>query len=160
MATHSIILAWEIPWTEEPGGLQSMGSQRVGHDVATKQQQLCPHYSISRIPYSDQPQVSLFFIQTLDHQPPSTSSLPLPNKELVDYYINEPKMVSVCWPLFCLFLHHRLGPLAQKPDCSKLTFLQIQLLIFKKQLKHADFQPFRACPLCISYKTSLDSYQS
>ena len=32
MATHSIILAWEIPWTEEPGGLQSMGSQRVGHD--------------------------------------------------------------------------------------------------------------------------------
>ena len=32
MATHSSILAWEIPWTEEPHGLQSMGSQRVGHD--------------------------------------------------------------------------------------------------------------------------------
>ena len=32
MATHASILAWEIPWTEEPGGLQSMGSQRVGHD--------------------------------------------------------------------------------------------------------------------------------
>ena len=32
MATHSSILTWEIPWTEEPGGLQSMGSQRVGHD--------------------------------------------------------------------------------------------------------------------------------
>ena len=32
MANHSTILAWEIPWTEEPGGLQSMGSQRVGHD--------------------------------------------------------------------------------------------------------------------------------
>ena len=32
MATHSSILAWEIPWREEPGGLQSMGSQRVGHD--------------------------------------------------------------------------------------------------------------------------------
>ena len=31
-ATHSCILAWRIPWTEEPGGLQSMGSQRVGHD--------------------------------------------------------------------------------------------------------------------------------
>ena len=30
--SHSSILAWEIPWTEEPGGLQSMGSQRVGHD--------------------------------------------------------------------------------------------------------------------------------
>ena len=32
MATHSSILAWEIPWTEKPGGLQSMGSQRVGHE--------------------------------------------------------------------------------------------------------------------------------
>ena len=32
MATHSSILGWRIPWTEEPGGLQSMGSQRVGHD--------------------------------------------------------------------------------------------------------------------------------
>ena len=32
MATHSSILAGRIPWTKEPGGLQSMGSQRVGHD--------------------------------------------------------------------------------------------------------------------------------
>ena len=32
MAPHSSILAWEIPWTEEPGGLQSVGSQRAGHD--------------------------------------------------------------------------------------------------------------------------------
>ena len=32
MATHSSILAWRIPWTEEPGGLQPTGSQRVGHD--------------------------------------------------------------------------------------------------------------------------------
>ena len=31
-ATHSRILAWKIPWTEEPGGLQSVGSQRVGRD--------------------------------------------------------------------------------------------------------------------------------
>ena len=36
MATHSSVLAWEIPWTEEPGGLQFMGSQRVRHDLATK----------------------------------------------------------------------------------------------------------------------------
>ena len=35
MAPHSSTLAWKIPWTEEPGGLQSMGSQRVGHDQAT-----------------------------------------------------------------------------------------------------------------------------
>ena len=35
MATHSSILAWEIPWTEEPGGLQFRGSQRVRHDLVT-----------------------------------------------------------------------------------------------------------------------------
>ena len=37
MATHCSIVAWEIPWTEEPGRLQSMGLQRVEHDLATKQ---------------------------------------------------------------------------------------------------------------------------
>ena len=39
IASHSSVLAWEIPWTEEPGRVQSMGSQRVRHDLATKQQQ-------------------------------------------------------------------------------------------------------------------------
>ena len=39
MATHSSILDWEIPWTEEPGRLQSMGSQRVRHNLATKQEE-------------------------------------------------------------------------------------------------------------------------
>ena len=41
MASHSSILAWEIPWREEPGRLQSMRSQTVGHDLATKQQEKC-----------------------------------------------------------------------------------------------------------------------
>ena len=36
IATHSSILAWGIPWTEKPGRFQSMGLQRVGHDLATK----------------------------------------------------------------------------------------------------------------------------
>ena len=40
MATHSSILAWEIPWTEERSRLQSMGLQRVEHDLETKQQHL------------------------------------------------------------------------------------------------------------------------
>ena len=45
MATHSTTLAWRIPWTEEPGGLWSMGSQRIGHDLVTKQlQQAQPHH--------------------------------------------------------------------------------------------------------------------
>ena len=37
MATHFSILAWEIPWAKEPGGLQSIGSQKVGQNLATKQ---------------------------------------------------------------------------------------------------------------------------
>ena len=54
-APYSSILAWRIPWVEEPGGLQSMGSQRVGHNFAPKQQQnvnafaLC-NLSLSLIP--------------------------------------------------------------------------------------------------------------
>ena len=39
MATHPSIPAWEITWTEEPGGIQSMGSQKVRRDLTTKQQQ-------------------------------------------------------------------------------------------------------------------------
>ena len=44
MATHASILAWKIPWTGEPGGLQSMGSQRVGHD-----ERLHFHFSLACI---------------------------------------------------------------------------------------------------------------
>ena len=40
MATHSCILAWKIPWTEEPDELNSCGDHRVGHDLMTKQQQI------------------------------------------------------------------------------------------------------------------------
>ena len=47
MATHSSILAWRIPWTEEPGGLQSMGSQRVGHDRVTKHK----HKEVEKTPF-------------------------------------------------------------------------------------------------------------
>ena len=39
MATYSSILAWRVPWTEEPGGLQSVGLQKSQHDLATEQQQ-------------------------------------------------------------------------------------------------------------------------
>ena len=49
MATHSSILAWEIPWAEEPGGLQSMGSQRVGHNWAAKWQLRTIHQNRDRL---------------------------------------------------------------------------------------------------------------
>ena len=58
MATHSSIFAWAIPWTLEHGGLESMGLQRVGHDLATKR--LCIVYChIMRIQF----RVSLFHFQ-------------------------------------------------------------------------------------------------
>ena len=44
MTAHSSILTWKIPLTEEPGGLQSMGSQRVGHELSTH-----PRYTLSDI---------------------------------------------------------------------------------------------------------------
>ena len=47
MATQSSILAWKIPWTEEPGRLQSMGSQRVGHNWETSLHSLHSHHTLS-----------------------------------------------------------------------------------------------------------------
>ena len=49
MKTHSSILAWESPWTEEPDGLQSMGLQRVGHDLVTKQLVFLGNYNLQLI---------------------------------------------------------------------------------------------------------------
>ena len=61
MATHSSILAWEVPWMEEPGGLQSMGSHRVGHDRACRHthlgsrllssEKITVDYSMCKLPY-------------------------------------------------------------------------------------------------------------
>ena len=65
MAPHSGTLAWKVPWTEEPGGLQSMGSLRVGHDWATSltfhfhalEKEMATHSSILtwRIPWTEKP---------------------------------------------------------------------------------------------------------
>ena len=54
MATHTSILAWKIPWTEDPGRLQSKGLQRVGHTwVTEQQQQQQPELSISLMNWKD-----------------------------------------------------------------------------------------------------------
>ena len=57
-ATHSSVLAWEISWTEEPGGLQSMESQRVGHDWAHMEYAVLPLLHLSFFP---SPFISLYF---------------------------------------------------------------------------------------------------
>ena len=49
VATHSSVLTWKILWTEEPGGPQSMGSQRVGHNWATNTQKIWEHFSKENI---------------------------------------------------------------------------------------------------------------
>ena len=51
MANHSSILAWKNPWTEEPGGMQSMGSQRVGYDCVTNN--LTPKVNSNRFSNKD-----------------------------------------------------------------------------------------------------------
>ena len=51
MATHSSTLAWRIPWTEEPGGLQSKGLQRVGHNLVIKQQEVPFYFVLSKKSY-------------------------------------------------------------------------------------------------------------
>ena len=67
VATHSGILAWRIPWTEEPGGLQSMGSQRVGHDRThthiTQHLSSLPFLSVT---FSNVKVFTLLYIQPLE----------------------------------------------------------------------------------------------
>ena len=54
MATLSSILAWKIPWTEEPGRLQPMGSQRVRHNLATEQASMFPMLAAMSVPFLTQ----------------------------------------------------------------------------------------------------------
>ena len=58
MASHFSVLPWELPWTEEPGRLQSMGLQRVGHELGTKRQQ----YKLSTLDYLSAPSSAHNFI--------------------------------------------------------------------------------------------------
>ena len=83
MAIHSSILAWRIPWTGEPGGLQSMGSQRVGHDWVRTCKWLTLHY------YSTTPVIKLETTRELFHShltPPLLLALP-PQWSLDDHIV-------------------------------------------------------------------------
>ena len=81
MATHSSVLAWRIPGTGEPGGLPSMGSQRVGHDEATQQQQHI--HSVVHVSPSSNSQI--FHLSKLKLCPLNTKSpfpIPTPTSHL------------------------------------------------------------------------------
>ena len=69
MAIHSSTIAWKIPWTQEPGRLQSMGLQRVGHDWATSLSLSSIFYGLNRVfPYRSSTMTLLFFF--ISHLPP------------------------------------------------------------------------------------------
>jgi len=85
MVTHSSILAWEIPWTEDPGRLQSMGLQRVGHGLATIQQQ---HLSKKDIQFSSVQLLNR--VQLCDPMDCSTPGFPVHQQlpELTQTYVH------------------------------------------------------------------------
>ena len=70
MVTHSNILAWRIPWIEEPGGLQSMGSQRIGHSLVTKP----PPHEVISVQFSSVAQSCPTLCDPMNH---STIGLPV-----------------------------------------------------------------------------------
>ena len=77
MATHSSVLAWRIPWTEEPGGLQSTGLHRVGHDSATELAILVVRQLVSVILFSVC--LKCLIIKHLRKNKPKSNTLPRPD---------------------------------------------------------------------------------
>ena len=92
IAAHSSILAWRIPWTEEPGRLQSTGSHRVGHDLGTKRQQ--QQMNILKNSFFSKPS---FALRTC---PPNSCCLNLHNSDL---FIHPSPHLSEA-AMFCLQL--------------------------------------------------------
>ena len=76
-ATHSSVLAWRIPWTEEPGGLQSVGSQRVGHDWVTLLYYTILYYKMCSVQFSPSVMGDSLWPHGLQHaRPPCPSPTP------------------------------------------------------------------------------------
>ena len=95
MATHSSILAWEIPWTEEPGGLYSMKLQRVRHNGITEHAQLL--YNAVLVSATQHSESAL----SIHMSPPSQTSLPFPTPQsllitILEMIIYTPLCVCVC----------------------------------------------------------------
>ena len=80
MATHSNILAWEIPSTEEPRVLQFIGSQRVGQDLASKQQE----YDISCVIYMSGICILLFYMEDGETAQSSSFTIKRSQEELLE----------------------------------------------------------------------------
>ena len=82
METHSSIFAWEIPWTEEPSGLQSTGSQRVRHDLAVKHVQFSPVWLFAN-PWTAASQASLSITNSWIPPKPMSIESVMPTNHLI-----------------------------------------------------------------------------
>ena len=117
MATHFSILAWEIPWTEEPGGLQSMGSQRVRHNWATNTLDWLPQCNSSLCPIFTW--LSSLGVCALSSFYKDTShwmwELPYIKEDiLISYYISETLFPNkiIFWGSEWIFLGGTIQPIA------------------------------------------------
>ena len=115
MASHSSIPAWEIPWTDKPGELQSMCHERVGHDLATKQ---LPNYCVKYF------QVNCFILLSFlsIFFPPSSSLLSFRNFHhvYVDKLVDVSQVFEPVFIIFFLFIHYSFSFLLHRLDCLSL----------------------------------------
>ena len=146
MATHSSILAWRIPWTEGPGGLQSMESQRIGHDWATKHIHTHTEFICCLFQFNFAwPQSRLWSVSHVEiHR--GLTSLPscriiLPHQADVDYLL--------LYPLWSVNQTHCADhvTLPKVPDDGRLTSSE-DLLLLRQTL--AWDQRFKQSPFCLS----------
>ena len=133
MATHSSILDWEIPWTEEPGGLQSMGSQRVRHDWA------CTHtHTHTHTRRNDDQRI------TFDAVSPATNCMTLGKLHLSQFLVlwNDPIMDPptpnhlglLCW--LNENIHERQGSNKSLVYLMNHSFNTSQIISLKNQEYH------------------------
>ena len=131
MATHSNILAWRIPWTEEPGGLRSMESQRVGHDWETFTSFPSPLSSswgsVLRKPMQSNKYQNLFifhiFSLNLRYKSTAINGPIIFWREWTIYL----STVDLCCANFCIWSHHFMGNRwANSGNSVRLYFFGLQ----------------------------------
>ena len=131
MATYFSILAWRIPRTEEPGRLLSMGSQGVGHDSATKQQQsikISNYYAVNlKLIYCKSTILQLKNkIKPLGrpHRILELNRLNLENHDNIPEYMSV-SFISTCWPFFRVFYEEEtLEKIYSKRDSPQSHYKQ------------------------------------
>ena len=138
MATHSSILAWEIPWTEEPGGLQSMGSQRIGYDWVTEHT-LTGLQQYKQF-WDQRPKKGLTGLKSRCHQssaPPGSSRgwsipWPFPALEAACISLSPGPFLHLQSRQHCIFNHSSfsypdplLPSLTYKEPCDSIGFIQM-----------------------------------